>query len=166
MNLKLLINHPRFYKNFQVPTVHFSNAHGLTSTSALTWAQKNPNRDRLLPHQHTRRINSAVRQLLQAQKKVWHTALLGDLQKLVKECTSRLDEIAKKHSRKVKYLEKLMITSSVFKHARKPNLMNAIIHHKPLEINKGTSLMVVDLSFYPQKNVDLQVGKRQMMQDI
>lgn len=109
----------------------------IANSTASSWLQRNPGRSRLSIRERTRRLDNAARQLQRAKVKVRHTDLLHDLKMLAEEHDTRLNEIAGRHSRKVPYLRKLMNTSLALKRTRKPNLMNAIVHHKAQELKRG-----------------------------
>ena len=68
---------------------------------------------------------------------IWHVTLVTELKELSENHESQLAQLTSKHGRKVSYIHKLLHTSSAYKRNRKPDLMNAIIHHKAQELNDG-----------------------------
>jgi hypothetical protein len=106
-----------------------------------TWADRHPGK-KTQPVRSSRPQNAAERKA----KKMRSQTIQDNMRKLQNDivavqefCRMRAREIAKKHGKKVPYVERLIASSSVFRPARRVNLRNAIIHRKARELNHGTS---------------------------
>jgi hypothetical protein len=107
---------------------------------ASTWADRNPGKmtqpvRRSVQNTAERRAQKMRSQTIQDNMR----KLQDDVAAVQEFCRMRACEIAKQHSKKVPYIEKLITSSSAFKPPRRVNLRNAIIHHKAKELNHGKS---------------------------
>ncbi|KAF8340145.1 hypothetical protein F5887DRAFT_888830 [Amanita rubescens] len=102
-----------------------------------TWSSHNQH----LPLNHTK----SRRQLTDAEKatmKVHKTCLQAkrndmeaDINKLLEKHARDIEELAKKHSKKPDYIDKIITNRTCYKTPRKVSLHNAIVHHKNQEVN-------------------------------
>lgn len=66
-----------------------------------------------------------------------HKQMISDLDKIMSDHSKALEDLARKHSVKVDYLQKLITNAPTFKKKRAPTLHNAMVHAKAMEINDG-----------------------------
>ena len=71
-----------------------------------------------------------------------NSSLTTDLEALLITQHEELEDLAKKHSVKVEYLQNLVNQSSHFKRKRGVTLQNALLHHKAVEVNTGMFLIL------------------------
>jgi hypothetical protein len=66
-----------------------------------------------------------------------HKALNTELTTLLAKQRTEIVEFAGRYSKKVEYIDKLVGTSSHYKHKRNVNIENAKLHAKATEVNAG-----------------------------
>ena len=82
----------------------------------------------------------ATREIAHKQKKVAAKKLDDAIKAFTEEQHSRIKELARTHNVKVEKVKDLVGVYTHYKKTRKPNLWNAIVHIKALEINQGKLL--------------------------
>lgn len=106
---------------------------------ASTHAERNPElqvqscREREQPT----KMQKAARLIRSQIAKKKHKQLISDLDEALSNHSKALEALAKKHSVKMSYLHKLSSHSLTFKKKRTPNIHNAMIHAKSMEVNEG-----------------------------
>ena len=82
----------------------------------------------------------ASRKIVHEQKKLAAKKLDDAIKAFTEDQYARIEELAKAHNVKVEKIKDLVGVYTHYKKARKPNLWNAIVHVKAMEINQGRQL--------------------------
>jgi hypothetical protein len=106
-----------------------------------TWADRNPNLD-VQPSRIRAKLSNAeanTRNLGKAARKLKSTELTADIDTLNLERAAQIEVLATKHHKKPAYILDVINNATHYKKTRAVNLQNALIHHKAMEVNDGTS---------------------------
>jgi hypothetical protein len=110
-----------------------------------TWADRNPDLDVQPSRSRAKaaKLSNAeenTRNLGKAARKVKNTELAADIDALNLERAAQIEALATKYHRKPTYVTDIINNTTHYKKTRAPNLQNALLHHKAMEMNEGTSL--------------------------
>lgn len=109
------------------------------SGSAHTWSGRNPQKD-LQPlrlRAKATEASRATKRISAAANKTAKTALARAILELVALRQSQLVALANTHNVTVTHIEKLVGSSTHYKHTRAPSIRNALVHKKGVELNEG-----------------------------
>jgi predicted RNA-binding protein YlqC (UPF0109 family) len=81
----------------------------------------------------------ATRKIRQETERHAQDLLSKELDQLLSDQRKELEDLAGRHGKKIEAIDKLISTSSHYKHKRLVNIENAKIHMKSQEINAGRS---------------------------
>lgn len=114
-----------------------------TIQSSTTWAMQNPSKDPQPAHIHLKRtLTSAEKITCNPRRKVLqdnNEEFQEDIALFQKEWDSKIQDLAKKHSKTVDGVHLLLTNATHYKKSCAPTLHNALIHYKSEEVNADES---------------------------
>jgi hypothetical protein len=112
-----------------------------TIQSSTTWATRNPSKDAQPARIRSKgTLTSAEKITRDACRKVLHLnneEFQEDIALFKKAQDSKIQDLAKKHSKTVSSVHLLLTNATHYKKSRAPTLHNALVHYKSEEVNAG-----------------------------
>lgn len=117
--------------------------------AGTTWADRS-NKE-VIPTRPSRpKVTDAVKAtkaIITQKAREKNLALADDLVRLNRDRDEMIVELAKRHDKKPEGLRAILSHGSTFKTHRQPNLQNALIHAKGLEVNEGKPNVFLSCEF-------------------
>lgn len=120
--------------------------------AGTTWADRS--NQEVIPVRAPRpKVSDAVKAskaIITQQAREKNEAFTHDLVQLSRQTNTLVEEMAKRHGKKPSAVRHILTHGSAFKKRRAPNLQNALVHAKALELNEGTRAVFYCLSTHVQ----------------
>lgn len=106
--------------------------------SASSHAERQP--DMVQPSRQRERVSkqqAAIRAIQNQVARQKREQMISDLDKAMSDHSKVLEDLARKHAVTIDYVQKLVNNAPTFKKKRAPNVHNAMLHMKAMEMNEG-----------------------------